>query len=501
MRVSVEVFQGLVGEKGFDFSNVRVGDVLNARVLEILEDMVLISVKGEKIAAKTDIQLQVNEQIKLIFQGLENGEIKLKIGSSLNEGSSHSNGIVNALEDMGLVPNDKNIEISQGLLNNKLPVDLSSLKVLDKILPEVSNSGFRDQLQQAITLLKMDLPITKEGIQVLANTSGNEVSELLKGIIENLLVIDGELAQDQDVGSTSKNISSALQNSEGLVNAKLEDVPLSKGNIAAPVIESEVNQAEDRGNVENTKALGSNSTLNSLAVDKDSIKLNELIQKFTEGFNVKGDSEEIKGAIEKVFRENTNIKLFELLDELSKVEKKELQQQQRVIPDTEKPESQVLEKISQTKTNVIDLVKGLARDTLMTLQDRPITENNNVYLNLPLNIDDTWYDTKIHINSDLDKESKTDFNKKVFVRIDVETKSLGSVGVKLEIVKKGVSCTVYVEGNDAYGIFNSSTNELKDMLLETYKDASVSVERITEGMVVLEEEKRDVKFSRLDFRI
>ena len=504
MRISDQVLGllvggvGGVGGKGLDLSGLRAGDVLDARVLEILEDMVLLGVRGEKIAARTEVPLEGNQHVKLVYQGNADGEARFKIDSSMNGVPQGEDGVVTVLESMGVKATEKNVEIVKGLLLNKLPVDSETIKVLGKVLPEGHAPHFKEKVQQAITLLKMDLPLNKENVDVLFSSFESNKTDELKPlkVLEQLFNIKDDMValgnKTTSKESREELLKSALARFDEGVTKSANPVNVENKGSQEPLINIHVSD----------KNLISSVVREGLESGSKLEVIREVITKFAEVFEVRGTVEDVERAISTMFKENTTVKLFELLNELSKIEKMPLQEQKDVFRVVKLQDTvEVSDKLQETKGHIIDMVKGLAKDTLMTIQDRPLVENNNVYLNIPLNIDDTWYEAKLQINSSLDEERKTDFNQKVFVRIDVATKNLGSVGVKLEILSKGVTCTVFVDNDDSYGIFAGATKELREILSENYSDVIVNVERVSNDTYIAEDNVGDIKFSRMDLRV
>lgn len=63
-----------------DSFGIKPGDVLKARVVKILQDSVILNLKGKLISAKTRINLKKGQQIELVYRGIsEEGDVEFRL--------------------------------------------------------------------------------------------------------------------------------------------------------------------------------------------------------------------------------------------------------------------------------------------------------------------------------------------------------------------------------------------------------------------------------------
>jgi len=177
-------------------ARVQVGQILAARVLEILEgNQAVIMLDGEKILAETQIPLIKGQEIFLEVAGRLQGQIKLKVipGPVQGDLPAVPEQVVRSLAQAGLPADEFHLNLVKELLEHNLPATPANLR---QVLDVLQNLGSREPvlMQEVIKLLVGEIPVTPQGaiISLLGQDHG---STLLPSVYQMLKELKKGFAQ------------------------------------------------------------------------------------------------------------------------------------------------------------------------------------------------------------------------------------------------------------------------------------------------------------------
>ncbi len=107
--------------------NLKIGDILTAKVLKTGSSRILLELKGQKVLAEAKGNITIGDKIKVRVTGEVENKIILKL---MNELSPSKTPLDTLFEKTGIKANGETREALAFLLKNKLPVSPETLKVL-----------------------------------------------------------------------------------------------------------------------------------------------------------------------------------------------------------------------------------------------------------------------------------------------------------------------------------------------------------------------------------
>lgn len=482
--------------RSFSLANLDLGEAIDAKILEFLGDRLLLEYKGEKFYARTNVDLKEQNSIKLIFEGVKEGEVRFRAIPNQNDGSS-LNKLELALNEMGVRPTFKNVKIAQQLILQNISVTKSNISFVDKMTPPEVNGTYDEEfeliehIKVATKLFANKLPITKELVNTIVHSS-KEIH-----IVDNLTVLEEILAdkkivaEKELVNKSSASISATRnqRNVNPLMEFKSEIVPsvstAKEGFITNDYIQLGMEEVHD--------------------------KITNLLKDFLLLNNEDDTIGSLQNAVQNTVKNPTLLKMFDILNSISVLEKLDKETVENSINDNIKSNDTIKsEAVTETKTetekvkeSIANMIRGLSKEVLINTDRSNNLDLKDTYLNIPFKIDDQWYPASLHIKREGDRDEKINLDRKVFVSVTVETKNIDRVKVNLDLMQGNISCSILVESHLGYDVFVKSKDELASSLKETFDNVDVKVIK-THMSVDSFEVNSDDKFQgigRIDFRI
>lgn len=150
-------FQSIISELPSDLpKGIVPGDILKVKVIEALNNKVILNLKGMLITAKAEIDLTVGEELMLKFDGVCQGQLIFKKVKGTSAGENRENNVAEVLREIGINDSEENVEIANKLLEYKLPVNKD---IFSKVVGLLYKLGLTDQsLDTVMHILKGDVP-------------------------------------------------------------------------------------------------------------------------------------------------------------------------------------------------------------------------------------------------------------------------------------------------------------------------------------------------------
>ncbi len=198
------------------------GSIFKAEILEILEDFILLDVRGQKpIKASSDIDLKslVGKEISFLVKSNENGKMELKplikeglVSESLGEESKDS--IRKILNNFNIKETELSLDLVESLMEYKVPVSeenvLEAIKTLEKLvelrsLDEEDKVVLFEKENLAETKLEKEPAYIKQESTEALEDEIIRISE--KTNVKNLLIVDkNSYPEKEDLSNIIKSI-------------------------------------------------------------------------------------------------------------------------------------------------------------------------------------------------------------------------------------------------------------------------------------------------------
>ncbi|SET04819.1 hypothetical protein [Anaerobranca gottschalkii] len=418
-------------------NNLKPGDVILVKILELLDDQLVLKLGKDIIKGRIDIPLNLNKGdiVKLTYLGIENGEQRFNVLTSSPE-IPNEDPFINSLRELNIIVDDKRVNIAKELLLNNLPVTRETVELLDKNLPPLEKPNFFHQLSIAITLFKKDLPIKPEIIHLVEQSTPEKIISLIKGLLKD---DTQELAKPQDNPSPETQIEEIKTE---LRNIYKDHIILTENNANETVLFE---------NLDNKLV----PFLKNAVENRSILKLFDILGKIEE---LSPNIRENKGDLAQEIPENGV---------------------QKINPNKTR-------ELLRLKEEVVELVKGNTNEILLDT------------INIPFNIVNQWYPATIQIKMEDDKYNEVDFDKKVYISITIQTKNLATVKVNLDLLGKKVNCNILVENQRAYNFFTGYLDKLAALSREDFQFEGVKVTLVDNTQPL---PKNKGKINKIDVRL
>lgn len=197
--------------------SLRVGQRLNASVLDIANDHITLVAEGARLTAQLvghpeTADLEPGKVAHFVVRGMKDGALQLEVAprpqSSPAQGSSRAEPLPLAramLSDLGLEPTAENEQLATALLKAQVPVTRANLRELATAMEQIGE--WRPEDAAAAAQLKAQgKPITPGTIE-LAQTPLPSPSETMKNLAQTLAAIKP--------GTLPKEVAQAVQQALG----------------------------------------------------------------------------------------------------------------------------------------------------------------------------------------------------------------------------------------------------------------------------------------------
>ncbi|SHJ54801.1 hypothetical protein SAMN02745227_00014 [Anaerobranca californiensis DSM 14826] len=393
----------------------------------------------EIIRAKTDINLKTGENVRLVYVGEKKSEREFNVISEVK--GTADDILAKSLMEIGIKHDEKNVNIVKELLFNNLPVTKEKVELLNRYLPSLDHPNFDLYSHWGILLLKKGITLNPYILKTIIEGEPSKIAQLLK------------------------------------------ELTFTK--------EDEVKESFQR----EIKNIYKNHFIDKTEVSEDKVKINNsgiIEDKFEFGDLREGFIDLVKNSLQN----KSSLKLFDIL---GKIEEFSLKTSAK-----NKLENTLdILQLKELKEKIIDLIKGSTKEVLVNTLGKSGAEleNKEMFINIPFNIDNHWYPASIYIKLDDDKNSKLDFDRKIFISVTVDTENLNTVKVNLDLFKEVVNCNVFVETEQAYKLIDNNKERLKGIIGKIFEVQGLNLHLVDKNFHGIEKDRRKIEFSKIDVRL
>lgn len=444
-----------------NFENLfKEGSIFKAEILEVLDDLILIDIKGQgiiKTSSDVNIESLVGEEVSFLVKSNENGKIQLKplikeAAENLPLQDKPDNPISKILNTFNIKENEISIDLVESLMKYNVPITeenlLEAIKVLEKLLDLTSLNE-----EDKVVLFEKENIIENKAIKN-SNVVERESSEVVdpKKSVENKVVnlskeneninlvektnVKNLIILDKDAYPEKEDLSNLIKDflSSGI---NLEDKDLNK--ILGFFIKNEIKAS--LSNFKNFKELAENP----IEFSKDFAKLRELLNELKGKTNFNKLKElpvNIELNRDSVEEGNKNIKEIQNILEKSDI-KSELS-------------SNIKKEINELE-NKLDFLKEMDQDLFL--------------LFVPINYGEKQLDGVLtFLKENKDKKNKEE-NLNIFINLN--TKNLGNIKISCQAKLESLSIKINIKESDLK-LFEST----KQILIDRIQSIGYNVEKI-----------------------
>lgn len=409
---------------------LKPGDILKVKVVEILNDKVILDLKGKLIPAKTDITLREGEELFLKFQGFSEGQLTLrKIDSepSLKTDILQTD-LERVFKELGLFPTERNLLIGRKLMEFHLPVNRETIQIVNQLLSRLAGP-LDNRINAVLHLIKGDIPISEGILETVYSyiqgrpSLGNDISEIersLQRLEECLQEAAGERKGSEAMPERKQLIEFIEKMRDSLMRMKIE----LNGGAAVKDLQGKLKAFLEGKHLERFMKL----------MDEPAMRNN----KPASGMVPVSGGEEFEGI------------------------------------GSSKGNSNGEAALSRVKDALVRLVKNLSAESFINSSRETGEENRTIYFQVPLSRDGKWYTSRIKISSNGRGKTKGFNPQKLRISFNIETKNMARVSVELDI-----------KDNRLKGIIGVEREEIRDFLhknLPLLKTAFEDLRYLFEGI-------------------
>ena len=408
--------------------NFKVGHVIEGKIIELMGDHVLLEdVNGHRMEAKSSIPLDLSTQVmNFVITAVSKERITLKPVTKENTDADLDN-IKNSLKNFHLKPTDENVELVKSLMDNGLAVTKQNVSSLIKakiaydivlesydsakmdISPSLGELDILTVLKNLLTKGKSNLTVP---IQSPISRHDHDGIEFYDHALEKSNVSDDEMKE-----TSNKKAEITYDKLVFLLKNKLE-FNISNITHMNNIVMGSYNISEQL--VSLTEYMGKNPDTRILG--------NDLEKSF---LTLKNKNEFVKD-----FNPDSVIKeLYTKLDLII----------------------QALEKYKQSDKKVLIHLENI-KNSLEFINK--INNNNQVFIQIPLQTDDTLKNMELFIRRE-QKKPVANRNQSLKIFLSLNTSTLKLVQVLIDMADKNITCNFQVETEGIKNIFAKFEPKLK----------------------------------------
>ncbi len=491
--------------------DISVGDILGVEVIELSKNKIVIKLEDGRILnakSKNPIDINIGDFLKIIIKNKTSSQVYVQILEENINIESQVTNIKEHLINLNYLPDEKNLDLVQAMINNEIPVTKESLQNAFNLLNEYEDLT-TDKL---IFLIANKLPISEESITILNNhiSKNNLLGNKLDLLLEKLTFLEDTLSTIINTISNKTDKKDISSEKFDTINNNGKSNPLE---VYEDMDDQEIQQQmliEDKEKPLDTNFIASNkididksnyrqednnrfdTLLNNIVenifksdlhnIEDQTLPIQELIKLIYSKINSKLDNnfdkptnnliqdkyildisnllenniKTIKESIDKIFNKINVNKPDELAEEINPTKLIA-----KLISELESIEHKLNDISIIDKKQFVDLVTNIKEDMLFMSQI-----NKSFYLlQIPLNINN--YNTSADLYILKNSHNKNKFNpSNLSVFLSIETSRLGTIQTLINIKQKDINCKFYLENKKVTSLIKSNL-----ILLNTTLDA------------------------------
>ncbi len=177
-------------DEGISFNK---GELLKGQVQEVKENgLVSIFIKGKLIEALSEVMVNKGQQLFLMVDDMKEGRVVLKVMTPELLSKAENANLAGTLKEIGVPPDQANLQIAKKLIQHNLPVNSESLKAMAKGVSFLGEATAKN-LEIVGTAMANNTPISKPVLSALASFVDNkaDLASLAKELINILNRMEG----------------------------------------------------------------------------------------------------------------------------------------------------------------------------------------------------------------------------------------------------------------------------------------------------------------------
>ena len=433
-QVSLNKFTLNISGTSNEGINFNKGEILKGQVQEIKENgLVSIFIKGKLIEALSEVMVNKGQQLFLMVDDMKDGRVVLKVIPPELLGKIENANLAATLKEIGLPPEQMNLQMAKKLIQHNLPVTAETLKNMAKGVNLLGEATPKN-LEIVGTAMANNAPLTKPALSSLASFAENKTN--LAQVTKELITI---LSKFENLGAEPKlNLSNLSPNpaEPKLASSNLASNPGAESK--APLLNLPPNTGASAGaaeasrlgseplNLNNQSPAAANPLSNTMGGDVQLSSatarvlnlLNQVLSTVVLPVNTGNPENQRQEIIEAIRTNLANDK--ELIRGLSLI--KEFLAVQKEVPGLEKAVAS-----SMIKT-IEEMEQEFTGSRLLNVMTKFSGDNNlnYYYLSFPVKVNEEYRLCQLKIDKNISKPSLKDMDNIKFV-VSLETGNLGLV--------------------------------------------------------------------------
>ncbi len=481
--------QNLVNKDNINKPNISTDINGNINLKKIADGTLLkgmiTNVSGDKIEARTELGnkffarlaentiLNIGENREFIVNN-QKGNVSLRlvektVNTLLNEKLS------SLLEEFDIPINQKTLSFASKLIDSSMPVTKENIQQVAKAVNLLEQQGSsKNNEDKAILLIKNEMPITEENINILNSLTTGDKS--VRGNLQNILV----QLKDMENSDLSRNIKTILGIEEQIKNHKSieESKSISDNEMVMKGENIEQSDTKKSPQISDMKShLQKNSALFTLnEVDELLDTLKHTISSGKTDIEVLEKKLSLGKSIDKlVYKLNLEDEMAELQDKIKEA-----------INLIDGDDTEIGRKI-RVELQEIDKKLAFANEI-----------KNTMYFNIPINLN--GQDTHLRVNVHKEKKVKKTDEEPISAVISLDTANLGIFETYIQKNKKNLNFQFRLERENTEALIRQNMAQLETLLSPYgFKIDSISFRRIGETFEIYDDDKAySVEFGTVD---
>lgn len=505
------------------------GDVIKGEIIDLKQTAVTIRLlNGQTIQAKLTDPFEFFIGQELSFVVKESSVEQLLLKPLLEQGTTLTNKLVQALDNAGITVTKENLEIVTKLIEHQMPIDKDTLQKVILYTKQFSSAD----IDELLFLVKNTIPVTKDNLtQLNKMTLGdNKIIQNLATLSDDLSVIFKE-ESGQDIAKILLKDNALSQEVFNQIQKQVSKTePYTKLNTDSNTEQNTV--TSDKHEEILHKTLQKNIPLNTVMSDQDLAQLEMEINKSIEVATK--SNPDLIGKKMTELNNKTIVELFQMMDELElplelknqlteiftkkityDLFKREVLMNQEHLESPEKL-NEFYDKLQEKVTSLLALDSSMTDSKSSSISKEAHQVNSAIefmsdlnqkynYIQLPMMLNDRLLNAELYVfnNKKQIKNEKTSLT--ALIRLDLV--NLGHLDIYVNKKEQNVSVQFYTENEEKNALIDQKLFSIHNQLTKQgFKVQSISTKKkekdfdVKDDFLQKKEDIHEVKRFTFDMR-
>lgn len=511
---------------------LKVGNIFEGTINSIKGTQVILGLSsGQNITARLDGGISLSKGQSVFFQVKANDGEQVQI-KPVSMGADSSNPtLMQALDAANLPVNEKNLNMVNAMMKEKMPIGAKSLQEMSRRILQVHG---RDATT-VVEMVKLDIPITESTLRQFENYK-NDAHQVLKQIqqlaaelplvarqagvsVQESISYQQELIQFFSNGNkmdktSEEKISDSVQQKElqNVVNIAEESEHL----ILSGEKLSEKNSGQTDNNMSFKGKENLNNTLGEVLPEKEFISLQQKITQMIEDFtdntqevktNLFSQNKPVKEFLTQflgLLQTNSDILTNEKITDFTKqkgyqkllehlitqewsLEPEELRQEHSVRKLYQKMETQLqeLQQLVAKYPKSCETVSQAANNLSQNIDFMNQINQTYMYVQVPIRLRGENTNTELFVYRNKQEEKQDSDSFSAFLHFDMEY--LGGMDISVKMKKKNVRTNWYLDDQKTFAILSDNIHLLTEQLEKKGYHCDMKLEKNTNSVNFVED--------------